>query len=233
MVDYKKIKQRLNAEAEHEKRELAKYKERELAKKSTSEIDLTVPREWLILSYNPYTDDYLLTTMVAQNKIVSCLKCDIKLEIGSSYKGYKDISNRKLVVISDKHIFVNILNKINETDFRNESTLDNIEKAFNVLLSASNIFMKEIKNLFDISKKEYNTPCVVVLPGKKKGLDAMPADFEALAKMTNYQFVGDYKEKLDTGFIPVFLFSLDVEALMSGESVPEDYQNRAIYLKSI
>ncbi|WP_375495925.1 hypothetical protein [uncultured Nostoc sp.] len=52
--------------------------------------DLSKPRNWVINSYNPHTDTYLIENVENGNVIISCLKCRQKLIEGKIYKGYKD-----------------------------------------------------------------------------------------------------------------------------------------------
>ncbi|MEH1780400.1 MAG: hypothetical protein V7L26_15045 [Nostoc sp.] len=53
--------------------------------------DLSKPRNWLVTSYNPHTDTYLIENVdLLGNVIVSCLKCHQKLTEGKIYKGFKD-----------------------------------------------------------------------------------------------------------------------------------------------
>jgi len=70
--------------------------------KSQVTPDLTKPRKWLILDYNPTTNTYILTSEEDNYLIWSCLSCKTKLQENSHYIGYKNIKTKELVLV-DPH----------------------------------------------------------------------------------------------------------------------------------
>lgn len=66
---------------------------------STNYPDLTIPRKWLIMDYNDFTKTYLISTVVDEKQIISCLSCKLKLEENAYYLAYKNMLNKELVII--------------------------------------------------------------------------------------------------------------------------------------
>lgn len=57
-------------------------------------------REWDVISYNKNTKDYLLKCddEINKTRIITCLRCSTRLKPNKTYKGYKDVKNRKLII---------------------------------------------------------------------------------------------------------------------------------------
>lgn len=113
---------------------------------------------------------------------------------------------------------------------KSQTSLKQVELAFLGLLKLKGT-IKNLEKLYIIAQKEFQQPCVLIIPSKEVGVDAIPANFEALSKNNNdYNGIENYEKNKNTEYIPCYLFSIDISR--SIEELPEDFEFRLIQVEN-
>ena len=122
------------------------------------------------------------------------------------------------------------------SQIRNSSNVDLVEKYFYFLLSHyTSVTLEGLKKTYFAGKTMYLKACVLVVPDEGNGIDAMPANFDILAKASNgIEAVKLYDSiRLARDIIPCYLFSLDVSRCILGndKGMPEDFESQLHAIK--